>query len=205
MRQFVTLEAGWAACYGGTSLPRGERVLDSSRALEKFLAEVEKRAFQIARMAVRDADEALDIVQDAMLRLARSYGARPEAEWRPLFYRILNNRIRDAQRRRTVRNRLFGWLPGMSMDDGDSGDPYAAVPDQSPQPREALMMNQAMQALEVALGELPQRQQQAFMLRTFEGLDVNDTAQAMGCSAGSVKTHYARAVHTLRERLGEVW
>jgi RNA polymerase sigma-70 factor, ECF subfamily len=186
-----------------------DRILDQSadniRSLDKFLASVERRAFQIARMALRDDDEALDIVQDSMLKLARSYAARPSEEWRPLFYRILNNRIRDWQRRRVVRNRLFGWLPGYQLDDEEAGDPYEAVPDAAQGPGEQVMLGDAMLVLQQALSELPQRQREAFSLRNFEGMDVAETAQAMGCSEGSVKTHYSRAVHTLRDRLGEVW
>src|SRR5712671_3681516 len=86
-----------------------ESTLEQARTLDRFLAGVEKRAFQIAKMAVRDAEDALDIVQDAMLQLARRYGDRPSDQWKPLFYRILQNRIRDCQRRRMVRNKLFGW------------------------------------------------------------------------------------------------
>ena len=186
-----------------------EHILQQSAAhlvsLDRFLASVERRAFQIARMALRDEDEALDIVQDAMLKLARNYGARPADEWPPLFYRILNNRIHDWQRRRTVRNKLFGWLPGFHSDDEEDGDPYAAVPDSGQSPSEQVQTNDAMVALQQALTELPQRQREAFSLRNFEGLDVAQTAQAMGCTEGSVKTHYSRAVHTLRARLGEHW
>ncbi len=186
-----------------------ERVLDQSaghiHSLDQFLASVERRAFQIARMALRDEDEALDIVQDAMLKLARSYAKRPSEEWRPLFYRILNNRILDWQRRRTVRNKLFGWLPSFQHEDEEAGDPYELVPDTQQGPSEQVMLGDAMLLLEQALAELPQRQREAFTLRNFEGMDVAETAAAMGCTEGSVKTHYSRAVHTLRTRLGEVW
>jgi RNA polymerase sigma-70 factor (ECF subfamily) len=98
----------------------------------------------------------------------------------------------------------MAWLPGRS-DDPEAADPYDAVPDPGPLPAQRLAINQAMRLLETALAELPARQQEAFMLRNFEGLDVADTAQAMRCSEGSVKTHYSRAVHTLRERLGDAW
>jgi RNA polymerase sigma-70 factor (ECF subfamily) len=191
------------------SVSAKEHILQQSAAhrasLDKFLASVERRAFQIARMALRDADEALDVVQDAMLKLARNYGARPSEEWAPLFYRILNNRIHDWQRRRVVRNRLFGWLPGFHGDDDEEGDPYAAVPEPGQGPGEQVQLGDAMVALQLALAELPQRQREAFSLRNFEGLDVAQTALSMGCSEGSVKTHYSRAVHTLRARLGEHW
>lgn len=182
----------------------GERSLDQLRTLDQFLASVEKRAFQIAKYAVRDADDALDIVQDAMLQLARRYATQPSEQWKPLFHRILQNRIRDCQRRRMVKNKLFGWLPG-ARDDEEAGDPYEATPDESPTPDSRVMTGEAMQVLEGALKELPARQLQAFLLRNMEGMDVAETAHAMGCTEGSVKTHYSRAVHTLRARLGDVW
>ena len=188
-----------------TEEPFLDRSASQIHSLDKFLASVERRAFQIARMALRDEEEALDAVQDAMLKLARKYGAKPSEEWRPLFYRILNNRIRDCQRRRVVRNKIFGWLPGFQDETEEAGDPYAAVPDHGHQPGEQVMLGDAMVLLQQALAELPQRQREAFSLRNFEGMDVAQTAQAMGCTEGSVKTHYSRAVHTLRARLGEVW
>jgi RNA polymerase sigma-70 factor (ECF subfamily) len=175
-----------------------------TRELDRFLLDVEKRAFRIARIAVRHDDDALDIVQDSMLQLARRYGQRSGEEWRPLFFRILQNRIRDCLRRRKVRSKLLAWLPGRT-EDGDDADPYDGVADGAPLPAQQLATDQAMQRLEQALQELPARQQEAFMLRNFEGLDVAGTAQAMSCSEGSVKTHYSRAVHTLRERLGDTW
>lgn len=181
-----------------------ERLLDQARELERFLAGVERRAFRIARVALRHDDDALDAVQDAMLKLARSYGNRPSAEWPPLFYRILQNRVRDGQRRRQVRNRIFAWLPG-SGDDDDGIDPVESAPSGEAPAVDRLMADEAMQRLEESIGTLPARQQEAFLLRNFEGLDVAQTASAMGCSEGSVKTHYSRAVHTLREKLGDAW
>jgi RNA polymerase sigma-70 factor (ECF subfamily) len=181
-------------------------VLEQTRELDKFLAEIERRAFRIAQVALRDPDDALDVVQDAMLKLARNYAQRPSAEWRPLFYRILENGIRDLQRRRSVRKRFMTWLPGPNEDpDNEAQDPLDSVADNSISVPEQLMQEQAMKKLETLLHELPARQREAFMLRNFEGLDVAGTATAMGCSEGSVKTHYSRAVHTLREQLGEVW
>lgn len=192
---------------GGAQTSAEEPLLEQARALDRFLVSIEKRAFRMARIALRHDDDALDSVQDAMLQLARRYGRRPSEEWRPLFYRILQNRIRDYQRRRRVQARIMAWLPGLkSQDDAAAGaDEYAAVPDRAPLPAEQLAADQAMQALERSLAELPGRQQEAFMLRAFEGMDVAQTAAAMGCSEGSVKTHYSRAVHTLREQLGVAW
>jgi RNA polymerase sigma-70 factor (ECF subfamily) len=180
--------------------------LAQARALDRFLASVERRAFRIAQMAVRDRDDAMDIVQGAMLRLARSYGQRPSQEWTPLFYRILYNGIRDCQRRRTVRSRLFAFWPAGSRDDDEGApDPIEQLPDHGPGLPEQLMSAEAMQKLEVAVQSLPRRQQEAFMLRCLEGLGVTETAAAMGCSEGSVKTHYFRALEALRRQLGETW
>lgn len=212
MRLSATLRAATTPAWALLNLGRGdapasveEQSLDQVRALDRFLVSVEKRAFRIARIAVRHDDDALDIVQDAMLQLARRYAQRPAEEWRPLFYRILQNRIRDCQRRRQVRAKLLSWLPGWKSDEDEVGDPYEGVADARPLPPELLATDQAMAKLEQALGELPGRQQEAFMLRNFEGMDVAQTATAMGCSEGSVKTHYSRAVHTLREHLGAAW
>ena len=163
--------------------PKEARTLQREQELNQFLAGVERRALRFAEIAVRDRDEALDLVQDAMIKLARNYAGQPEEEWTPLFYRILQNGIRD-----------------------DDYDPVAQAPDPMGRtPDEQLEAQQAMQTLEHAVAELPARQREAFMLRTFEGLDVAGTAVAMGCSEGSVKTHYSRAVHTLRDVLGEHW
>ena len=193
-----------AASHGDVDL------LDSSsnarcRALSQFLAGVEVRAFKIAQAALRHEDDALDAVQDAMLQLARAYSDRPAEEWKPLFYRILENRIRDMQRRRTVRNRVISWLPFRSDSAEDEPDPIAEAASEEPLPTRRLEIEEAMTALEKALVALPRRQQQAFMLRTLEGLDVAQTARAMGCSQGSVKTHYFRALQTLRAQLGEFY
>ena len=182
----------------------GDTTLQGEAKLNRFFADVEKRALRIAEISVRDRDEALDLVQDAMIKLARNYAGKPAEEWTPLFYRILQNRIRDWQRRQMVRNRVMVWF-GKGNEDNDF-DPVASAPDPAGRtPDDELESHEAMQDLEHALGELPARQREAFMLRTFEGLDVADTAAAMGCSAGSVKTHYSRAVHSLRETLGEHW
>jgi RNA polymerase sigma-70 factor, ECF subfamily len=176
-----------------------------SRALNQFLASVELRAFKIAQAGLRHEDDALDAVQDAMLQLARAYADRPAEEWKPLFYRILENRIRDMQRRRTVRGRVIAWLPHRGEDEDEEPDPIAQAPSPEPQPVKRLELDEAMEALEKALGELPRRQQQAFLLRTLEGMDVAETAAAMGCSQGSVKTHYFRALQALRAQLGELY
>lgn len=183
----------------------GTKTLQGERQLNQFLAEVERRALRMAEIAVRDRDDALDLVQDAMIKLARKYANRPSAEWAPLFFRILQNGIRDWHRRQKVRNRVMVWF-GRSTSGDDDYDITANVPDPAGRtPDEQLQTNEAMQHLELAVQNLPNRQREAFMLRTFQGLDVAATATAMGCSDGSVKTHYSRAIHSLRDTLGEHW
>jgi RNA polymerase sigma-70 factor, ECF subfamily len=197
-----------APTYSMPSASPGDRDLSDasaqarSRALNQFLAGIELKAFKIAQAGLRNEDDALDAVQDAMLQLARAYADRPAEEWKPLFYRILENRIRDMQRRRTVRGRVMAWLPFKGEDEDDDVDPIAQAPSDDPSPGHTLEVEEAMKALEAALQALPRRQQQAFMLRTLEGMDVAQTAIAMGCSEGSVKTHYFRALQTLRTQLG---
>ena len=184
---------------------KGASTLQRERELNRFFAEIEKRALRIAEISIRDRDEALDLVQDAMIQLARKYAKRELGEWTPLFYRILQNKVRDWHRRQAVRSRVMVWF-GRSGNDDNDYDAVAAAPDPKGRtPDEQLQSQEAMQSLEIAVRELPARQREAFMLRTFEGLDVAGTATAMGCSEGSVKTHYSRAVHSLRETLGEHW
>ena len=207
MSEFATLASPYsmpAATHGDVDLTDLE-AQTRSRALNQFLAGVELKAFKIAQAALRHEDDALDAVQDAMLQLVRAYAARPAEEWKPLFYRILENRIRDLQRRRTVRGRVIAWLPFRGDEGDDEPDPIAQAPSPEPQPPRRLELDQAVAGLEKALGELPGRQRQAFLLRALEGLDVAETAAAMGCSQGSVKTHYFRALQALRAQLGELY
>ena len=167
-----------------------------------FLRSIERRGFLMARMALGNDDDALDAMQDTMMRLVQRYANRPAAEWRPLFYRILRNRITDTRRRRTIRSRLFGWLE--QREDEEEQDPLERIADPAAlDPGRIVAGNETAEALMAAVARLPDRQQQAFMLRCWEGLSTAETASAMGCTEGSVKTHYSRAVHTLRERLGE--
>jgi RNA polymerase sigma-70 factor (ECF subfamily) len=208
MSGFVTLAPPYSmpsASHGAVELT-DSTTNSQSRALNQFLAGVELKAFKIAQAALRHEDDALDAVQDAMLQLARAYSERPAEEWKPLFYRILENRIRDMQRRRTVRGRVMSWLPSRgNEEDDEEQDPIAQAPSFDPQPPRKLEIAETMEALEKAIETLPRRQQQVFMLRTLEGLDVAETATAMGCSEGSVKTHYFRALQSLRAQLGDFW
>ena len=169
-------------------------------ALDRFLATIERRAFGMAKVATGNTDDALELVQEAMLKLVRHYADRPEQEWGPLFHRILQSAIRDWFRRQKVRHHLFGWLGSNNRD--DDNDALEQNPGHGRyEPHHQLGSARFTQQLEQALQGLPYRQQQAFLLRVWEGLDVNQTAAAMGCSSGSVKTHYARALAKLREQL----
>jgi RNA polymerase sigma-70 factor (ECF subfamily) len=169
-------------------------------AMDAFLSDVERRAFVIARTSLANESDALDVVQEAMIRLVRKYAGRDAQQWRPLFYRILRNRIIDLQRKRTVRRRVMVQAP---VAEGQT-DPLEQAPAHpGEQPDRQAMADQALASLQAAVLLLPHRQQQAFLLRIAEGLDVAQTAVAMGCSEGSVKTHYSRAIHALRDQLGE--
>ncbi len=161
--------------------------------LEAFLAGIDRRAFRFAEVALRHRDDALDVVQDAMMKML-GYRGRPATEWSPLFWSILRNRIIDAQRRNLFRLR---WLrPGSN----DHGEPLDWA-DDSPDPSRANDGVEAWTRISAALGRLPARQREAFTLRVLEQLDVADTARAMGCGEGSVKTHLFRAREALQKQL----
>lgn len=172
--------------------------------LDAFFADVEKRAWRMARFALNDREEALDAVQDAMLRMVRNYRHKPATEWTPLFWSILRRRIVDLQRRRKVRSIMVGWLGGGQDGHGDELPPWEPADTTNPGPLHQLEDKQAMQTLSHAVNQLPTRQREAFMLRVLEDMSVAETATAMGCSEGSVKTHLSRAMHALREPL-EDW
>ncbi|WP_074547658.1 RNA polymerase sigma factor [Dyella sp. AtDHG13] len=183
----------------------GDLLLEEARAvpasMDAFLAQVERRAFRMAELNLGHREDALDAVQDAMLRLVKHYSDKPAQEWTPLFWGILRRRIVDLQRRRKVRSIMVGWLGGRD-DDGDELPAWEPA-DTSPGPLERLTDSQSYADMAAAVKLLPQRQREAFMLRVLEGLDVAETAQAMGCSEGSVKTHLSRALQRLRDQLEE--
>ena len=184
------------------------KTLASHQEIAAFLAEVERRAFKQAMFAVRDEDAALDIVQDAMLKLTEKYSAKPREELPMLFQRILQNTIHDHFRRQKVRSTWTVLLSAF----GDKGekdedyDPLETLPAKSDSnatidPAAQFEQGQIVGIIEQALARLPARQREAFLLRYWEELDVAETAAAMGCSEGSVKTHCSRAVHALAEML----
>lgn len=173
----------------------------SSQELSDFLYEVERRAFKQTVYAVRDEHAALDIVQDAMLKLAEKYPDKPVAEYPMLFQRILQNTMRDFWRRQKVRNIWTTLLSsfGSNNDDEEFRDPLDTIDvgDESQNPANQLESSQTMQVIETALIKLPARQREAFVLRYWEDMSVAETAEVMGCSQGSVKTHCSRALHTM--------
>jgi len=172
--------------------------------LSDFLAEVERRAYKQALFSVRDQHVALDIVQDAMLKLAEKYGDRPPHELPLVFQRILQNAIRDHYRRTKVRSLWsspLSALKGSGSEDDDSDPLETFLVDDAKSlagsPAGALEQAQTFGLIEKALESLPFRQRQAFLLRYWEELDVAEAAEAMGCSTGSVKTHCSRATHAI--------
>jgi RNA polymerase sigma-70 factor, ECF subfamily len=173
----------------------------SSQELSDFLRDVERRAFKQTVYAVRDDHAALDIVQDAMLKLAEKYADNPVTEYPMLFQRILQNTMRDYWRRQKVRNLWTTLLSsfGAGQNGEEDHDPLDTidVEDESSNPMIQLERSQTIKIIEKAIEKLPARQREAFVLRYWEDMDVAETAEMMGCSEGSVKTHCSRAVHTL--------
>jgi RNA polymerase sigma factor (sigma-70 family) len=176
---------------------------DTPATLDAFLAQVERRAFRMAEIQLRQREDAMDAVQDAMLRLVKHYRNKPAAEWAPLFWGILRRRVIDLQRRRKVRSIVVNWLGGGNDSAGDEL-PVWDPADQGPGPLDRLHDTQSYADMAAAVGQLPPRQREAFMFRMLEGLNVAETASAMGCSEGSVKTHLSRAINRLRDQL-ENW
>jgi len=171
--------------------------------LDQFLADNERQAFRMAQLAIGHRDDALDIVQNAMIKLVQKYANRDADQWGPLFHRIVQRQITDWYRRKKVKQQIFGIFQNNDEQAGsyfeEYEDPVERVPDK------LLQSEQAISVLEKALQELPMRQRQAFLLRCWQGMSTKQTAQAMGCSDGSVKTHYHRALSSLRTVLGEAW
>ena len=175
--------------------------------MSDFLASVERRAFKQAVFAVHEEESAHDIVQDAMMKLAEKYSARPAEELPLLFQRILQNAIRDHFRRGKVRSTWTTLLSNLGLGGEDEeGDPLESLEidddgNVPASPEGRLEQSQVMGAIEEAVQALPDRQREAFLLRYWEELDVSETAKVMGCSEGSVKTHCSRATHALAKIL----
>ncbi|MBM3392222.1 MAG: RNA polymerase sigma factor [Betaproteobacteria bacterium] len=174
--------------------------------LSDFLASVERRAFKQSLFAVRDDEAALDIVQDAMLKLAEKYGDKPAGELPMLFQRILQNTIRDYYRRQKVRSLWTTLLSAFTPSDDDEADPLETLEVEqgsySPAtPHGSVEQSQVLAIIEEEIKKLPPRQREAFLMRYWEDMDIAETAAAMGCSEGSVKTHCSRATHSLAAAL----
>ncbi len=156
--------------------------------------------------AVHDQDVALDIVQDAMIKLAEKYGDKPTGELPMLFQRILQNTIRDFYRRQKVRSTWTVLFSSLTPQDDDDADPLETLHQQEGSKTHDTPLRQAEQAqmlgiIEKEIEKLPARQREAFLMRYWEEMDIAETAEAMGCSEGSVKTHCSRATHTLATAL----
>jgi RNA polymerase sigma-70 factor (ECF subfamily) len=181
--------------------------LATDKELSDFLKSVEKRAFTRTAFAVRDDDAALDIVQDAMIRLAEKYIDRPAAELPLLFQRILSNATMDWFRRQKVRNAVVHNFSDFEGSDEDGEFDILEMLDSvesnlgTESASDSVSRDQILRLIEHEVGELPTRQREAFLLRYWEELDVAETASVMGCSEGSVKTHCSRAVHALAKAL----
>jgi len=175
----------------------GDAARPPPASLDAFLAEIGPRAFRFAEAGLRQREDALDAVQDAMIKLL-AYRERPAQEWTPLFWSILRRRIIDLQRRRGFRLRF--WAPASER--GEDSQPDWA--DEGPTPAQRHEQRQTHARLVTALRALPARQREAFTLRVLEELDVATTARAMGCSEGSVKTHLSRAREALQKHLEDV-
>ncbi len=187
-------------------LTRGLSPLASRTELSDFLAEVERRAFKQALYAVRDEDVALDIVQDAMMKLAEKYGDKPVTELPMLFQRILQNTIRDFYRRQKVRSTWTTLFSSLTPSDDEDADPLETLQHEEGSkvrqtPQGFLEQSQLLGLIEKEIEKLPPRQREAFLMRYWEEMDIAETAAAMGCSEGSVKTHCSRATHTLAAAL----
>jgi RNA polymerase sigma-70 factor (ECF subfamily) len=180
----------------------------TDKELSDFLENVERRAFKQAVYAVRKDEAALDIVQDAMIKLAEKYGDKPAAELPMLFQRILQNTVLDYFRREKVRNTWVSLFSGMGKRDSGEEDfdiLESLEAEEGSQSSEStadqVERQQTLAIIDAEIQKLPARQREAFLMRYWQDMDVAETAEAMGCSEGSVKTHCSRATHTLAESL----
>jgi RNA polymerase sigma-70 factor, ECF subfamily len=209
MGQLANLNLGdYPVKFGVVDVRQNKEIFNVSLAsngaitLDSFLESVEKRAYRTALLSTRKAADALDIVQDSMLQLVHYYREKSFSEWPMLFQRILQNRISDWHREQKRHRKWFGFQA--FTDDEDTEDELNNLVDEREQnPAELLTRASDINGVLIALEQLPLRQRQAFILRAWEGFDVKETASAMGCSEGSVKTHYFRALQTLRKVLSE--
>jgi RNA polymerase sigma-70 factor, ECF subfamily len=181
---------------------------DSTESIEQrlslFIKQVSGRALIMMEAATGHHDVARDLVQESFIALHQHYAKRPTSEWTPLFYTILNNRLMDWRRQETRKQKRFAWLrPSIVEDDQELDSSLLIEDEQNINPAEFLNQEFTLQEIQKAISRLPLRQQQAFMLRAWENMDTKTTASIMDCSEGSVKTHYHRAIQTLRLHLSQ--
>ena len=177
-----------------------EHDTDEPQDMDSFLLQIEQKAYRMALMSVNQHADAIDLLQDSMLKLVVNYAHKPPQQWKPLFYRILQNGIRDWHRHQKVKQLLFFWKANSHPDD-TTEEWSSHVGDAKELPDNRLDASQQQDTALKGLAELSEKQRQCFLLRSWEGMSVADTADIMGCSQGSVKTHYSRAVHKLRSVL----
>jgi len=175
--------------------------------LEEFLKFIERRAFHMARISTNNVDDAHDIVQDTMYKLVEKYANKAPADWKPLFYTILRSKTTDYYRRKAIRDKVFPWRKPGTNESDDYLEPLInlSISASTDDPDSMLVRAERLQQLTSAIKQLPLRQQQTFMFRAWEGLSTLQTATAMGCTEGSVKTHYSRAMKRLRALLGDYY
>ncbi|WP_312307532.1 RNA polymerase sigma factor [Acinetobacter variabilis] len=172
--------------------------------LKNFMQDVTGRALVMMESATqRQHGIAMDLVQEAFISLHKSYAEKSTEEWYPLFYTILNNKLQDWRRKEARRNQPFSFFKKVSLDD-DEVEFDNLVDESTPSPLEFLDQAVTAEEIQEAIAKLPVRQQQAFMLRAWEGFDTQTTAQIMNCTEGSVKTHYHRAIQGLRASLAHL-
>lgn len=177
----------------------------SEQRLNLFIKQVSGRALIMMEAATGHHDVARDLVQESFIALHQHYAKRPVSEWTPLFYTILNNRLMDWRRQETRKQKRFGWLrPAVAEDEQEALDSSLLIEDEhNINPADFLNQEFTLQEIQKAISRLPLRQQQAFVLRAWENMDTKTTASIMDCSEGSVKTHYHRAIQTLRLHLSQ--
>lgn len=178
------------------------QVMNKQQTMDCFLRSIEHKALHMAKLSTNGHADALDMVQDSMIKLVTRYQDKPPEQWKPLFYRILQNRLTDWHRHRKVKQLLFFWQSPNQANENNQHDlveQYST--DETVEQQQAV--EQQQQAVLLALEQLSEKQRQCFLLRTWEGLSVNETADIVNCSPSSVKTHHARAVEKIRQYLLE--